>query len=187
MIINRCRYLFRKDISLGKKVSVHSSTFLGSPVKIGDYTNIGRNNLFTGRGMITIGKYCAFGNDIRIITSNHKMTKPGIQVKMYKELFGEDLRESRQVRIGNNVWIGDRVIILPGASIGDGAVVGAGSVVPKDIPPFSVAVGNPAKVKKKRFDEKTISKLKRMRWWDWSRKRMRKNRAFFMSDLEAQK
>lgn len=72
-----------------------------------------------------------------------------------------------EVSIGNDVWIGEDVKILSGVSIGDGAYIGAHSVVTKDVPPYSLAAGNPAQVKKYRFDEEIIRKLLSIKWWDW--------------------
>ena len=68
--------------------------------------------------------------------------------------------------IGNDVWIGEDAVILPGVHIGDGAIIGKGAVVGSDIPPYCVAVGNPAKVVRKRFDEELIELLEETRWWD---------------------
>ena len=68
--------------------------------------------------------------------------------------------------VGNDVWIGQNVTILPGVHIGDGAIIGANSVVAKDVPPYSVVVGNPAEVKKYRFDEGTREFLLKLKWWD---------------------
>ena len=70
--------------------------------------------------------------------------------------------------ISNDVWIGQNVTILPGVHIGDGAVIGADSVVGSDIPPYTIAVGNPCRVIKKRFDDKTIEKQLNLKWWDYS-------------------
>lgn len=72
-----------------------------------------------------------------------------------------------KVIIGNDVWIGLDVLILSGVTIGDGAIVGARSVVTKDVPPYAIAAGNPARVVKYRFDEATIQKLLRIAWWNW--------------------
>lgn len=71
-----------------------------------------------------------------------------------------------EVIIGNDCWIGANVILMGGITIGDGAVVGAGAIVTKDIPPYAIAVGIPAKVIDYRYDEKTIEKLREIRWWD---------------------
>lgn len=70
--------------------------------------------------------------------------------------------------IGNDVWIGSRAIILGGTNIADGAVIGSGSVVTKDIGPYEIWAGNPAKFIRKRFDDQTIEKLLESKWWDWS-------------------
>ncbi len=72
------------------------------------------------------------------------------------------------VVIGNDVWIGMEALILSGVTVGDGAVIGARAVVTKDVPPYSIVAGNPARVIKYRFDEETISNLLIIRWWDWS-------------------
>ena len=69
--------------------------------------------------------------------------------------------------IGNDVWVGERVTFLPGARVGDGAIIGAGAVVAGVVPAYAVAVGNPCRVVKKRFDEQTIRRLLEIRWWDW--------------------
>ena len=70
--------------------------------------------------------------------------------------------------IGNDVWIGQNVTIMPGVHIGDGAIIGTNSVVAKDIPPYAIAVGNPCRVVRKRFDEELIDILLKLRWWDKS-------------------
>ena len=70
--------------------------------------------------------------------------------------------------IGNDVWIGQNATILPGVQIGDGAIIGANSVVGSDVAPYTIVVGNPARIVKKRFDEELISLLLRLKWWDKS-------------------
>ena len=69
---------------------------------------------------------------------------------------------------GNDVWIGQNVTVMPGVHIGDGAIIGTNSVVAKDIPPYSIAVGNPCRVVRKRFDDELIELLLKLRWWDKS-------------------
>lgn len=77
--------------------------------------------------------------------------------------------------IGNDVWLGYNSCILPGVTIGNGAIVGSGAVVTKDIPPYAIAVGSPARVIRFRFDEKQISLLEKVQWWTWSDRRLRKH------------
>lgn len=79
----------------------------------------------------------------------------------------EEVRQGELVEIGNDVWIGANAVILPGVKIGDGAVIGAGAVVTKDVPPYAVAGGVPASVRKYRFRKELVSSFLRIRWWDW--------------------
>ena len=73
-----------------------------------------------------------------------------------------------QIIIGNDVWIGAHATIMGGVKIGNGAVIGAGAVVAKDVPPYAIVLGNPARVIKYRFDEATIEWLQKLRWWNWT-------------------
>lgn len=68
--------------------------------------------------------------------------------------------------VGNDVWIGQNVTIMPGVNIGDGAIIGTNSTVASDIPPYSIAAGNPARVIRKRFDDETIQLLEQLQWWN---------------------
>jgi acetyltransferase-like isoleucine patch superfamily enzyme len=79
------------------------------------------------------------------------------------------------VIIGNDVWIGHEAVILSGARIGDGAVIGAGAVVTKDVEPYSIVAGNPARLIRKRFDDETIRKLLEIKWWDWPVEKINEN------------
>jgi len=87
--------------------------------------------------------------------------------------------------IGNDVWIGDSAIILSGVKIGDGACIAAGSVVTKNVEPFAIVGGVPAKVIKYRFSEETRNLLSELQWWNWSNERIRKNKDFFFTNLNA--
>jgi virginiamycin A acetyltransferase len=77
--------------------------------------------------------------------------------------------------VGNDIWIGQNVTIMPGVHIGDGAIIGANSVVASDIPPYAVAVGNPCRVVRKRFDDEFIAYLLELKWWDWDIERIEAN------------
>lgn len=90
-----------------------------------------------------------------------------------------EIRNNKPVIIGNDVWIGANVIILPGVTIGDGAVLAAGAVVTKDVGPYQIVGGNPAKLIKSRFDEKTICKLQKIKWWNWDHSDIEKNIELF--------
>lgn len=77
--------------------------------------------------------------------------------------------------IGNDVWIGYEAVILAGVTIGDGAIIGTRAVVTKDVPPYTIVGGIPAKSIRKRFDDKIINELLRMKWWDWSEEKIALN------------
>jgi len=153
-------------------------------ITIGDYTRINGKIQIIASGEATIGKYCAIGRDVLIITSNHVVFRASVQLVLYLRMFKYDNVETRgAVEIGSDVWIGDRVVMVPGAKIRDGCVIGAGSVVTKEIPPYSIAVGVPAKVIRSRFPENTVEQLLKIKWWDWEEERIKRNRDFFLADL----
>lgn len=90
------------------------------------------------------------------------------------------------ITIGNDVWIGYEAVILSGVTIGDGAIIGARAVVTRDIPPYTIAAGVPAKPIRRRFDVETIARLEELRWWDWEEEKIRQNIAAIQSgDIEA--
>lgn len=138
---------------------------------------------FIGDKLI-IGKFCAIAKGIEFIMNgaNHRInaitTYPfNIMENDWEKSAPSlsDLKLKGDTIIGNDVWIGQNVTVLPAVHIGDGAIIGANSVVAKDIPPYSVAVGNPCEVKRKRFDENLIEYLLKIKWWDWSAENIFKN------------
>lgn len=153
-----------------------------------DNIECGRNSYhngnFTvkGNGNCKIGSFCAIGQDVKIILSNHNFSYPSIQYSLYNSFFNEypyELKTGNYISIGNDVWIGDNVVILPNVKVGDGVCIGAGSIVTKDIPDYAIVAGNPAKLIKYRFNEKQITYLQKTKWWNWSDEEIIKNRHFF--------
>lgn len=151
---------------------------------IGDNTRINGPVVIRGQEDCFIGKYCAFGYHVTIITTNHDISRPNLQVNLYRYFGFSGLEIAKgPVRIGNNAWIADNVSVLSGVTVGDGCVVGTGAVVTHDLPPFSVATGVPAKVSKYRFEKRIIDQLLKIRWWDWPEERIARNKSFFETDL----
>lgn len=148
--------LYSKMKSVGKNVHIckrYSISALHNVI-LGNHVWIGELFFAKAEGGLSIGSGTIISRNVEIWTANHNYDSADLEMIPYdKRMVG------KPVVIGENVWIGSRVIILPGVTIGEGAVIGAGAVVSKDIPPFAVAGGNPAKVLKYR-DKEIYEKLK---------------------------
>ena len=132
---------------------------------------------FIGDKLI-IGKFCAIAKGVEFVMNgaNHRMdcvtTYPfyimggdwGSAIAPVKE----ELPLKGDTVVGNDVWIGQNVTVMPGVHIGDGAIIGANSVVARDVPPYTIAVGNPCRIVRKRFDDELIELLLQFKWWDKS-------------------
>ncbi len=131
--------------------------------------------------LLIIGKFCAIGRGVEFIMNgaNHRMnsvtTYPfNIMGNGWEKATPEliDLPFKGNTVVGNDVWFGQNVTVLPGIHVGDGAIVAANSTVAKDVPPYTVVGGNPAKLIRKRFDDRMIEYLLNLKWWDWSAKKI---------------
>lgn len=126
-----------------------------------------------------IGRFCSIASHVRINPVNHPMNRVTQHHCTYRrKQFGFDTADDEEIFnwrrqnksvIENDVWIGHGAIIMPGVRIGTGAVIGSGAVVTKDVGPYEIAVGVPARVIKKRFSDGIIAKLLNTAWWDWDR------------------
>ena len=131
----------------------------------------------------SIGKFCSIASHVRINPGDHPMERASQSHFTYRassyfegasdeaDLFAR--RRSKLVTIGHDVWIGHGAIILSGRTIGTGAVIGAGAIVTKDVPDYSIVVGNPARVLRMRFSESAITALRNLQWWDWPHDKLR--------------
>ncbi len=165
-------------------IGIAKGSRLTFPTQIGRGTRINGPIAIKGIHGTEIGQFCGMGTDIDIITNNHNTALMNLQVVLQQTIAGDYPRpEEKPVVIGNNVWVGDRSIILPGVTIGDGAVIGAGSVVTKDVPPFHIYGGNPARMIRKRFDDRIIRMISELRWWDWPVEKMKAHRTLFEMDM----
>lgn len=151
-----------------------------SEAEIGDYSYICEG------GMVwcaTIGKFANIAAYCRINATKHPMWRPTLHHFTYRagdywpdaenetEFF--DWRRENRVTIGHDVWLGHGVTLLPGVTIGNGAVVGAGAVVAKDVEPYMIVGGVPAKPIRERFSRDIAERYEKLAWWDWDHDRLR--------------
>lgn len=163
-----------KSVKLGRYADIGERVILRE-VMVGDFTYFERN----GEGIYAeIGKFCSIAANVRINALEHPMErltthKVSYRPNEYFRYLGVDgefraRRQAQRVAIGNDVWIGHGAVITPGVQIGHGAVIGANAVVTKDVPPYHVVGGVPARFIRKRFDNVVIDRLLELEWWNWS-------------------
>ncbi len=184
----------------GDKQTVYLKNVITDPsITVGDYTmyndfvndpvGFERNNVLyhypINRDRLIIGKFCSIACGAKFLFNSANHTLSSLSTYPFPLFFEEWGLEKRNVAeswdnkgdivIGNDVWIGYEAVIMAGVTIGDGAIIGARAVVTKDVPPYTVAGGIPAKPIKKRYPEETIAALSELKWWDWPEERIAQN------------
>ncbi len=189
--------VFLKNVITNPMIEVGDYTYYDGRGKIEDFEK--ENVLFCLTCRLTIGKFCqlASGTTFLMSDANHDMqgfsTFPFFIFGKTNEACPEwDVRIPEEhkgdTHVGNDVWLGRECVIMAGVTIGDGAIIGARAVVTKDVPPYSIACGNPAKVVKMRFSDGIIEKLLNIQWWNWDYKTITKHiRDIIGADIEALK
>lgn len=157
-------------------------------VHLGDYTYTGMNTVLKH---VSIGKFCAISWDVSCTGNTHDCyslsAHPFDRLASFGFLEKSTGLDNSRITIGNDVWIGAGAKVLPGVTVGDGAVIGAGSVVTKNVLPYSVVAGNPAKIIRMRFDDEIIETLKEVKWWNWPKNTIRENLDLFDGELTEEK
>ena len=167
-----------KSCKLGRHVVIGERVVLHE-VAIGDYSYLERH----GEAIYTqIGKFCSIAANVRINALEHPMErvtthKISYRPNEYFKFHGVDQafrarRRAKPVTIGNDVWIGHGAVIMPGVNIGDGAVIGANAVVTRDVAPYAIVAGVPARRIKDRFPPEVVMRLSALAWWNWSAEKL---------------
>ena len=148
------------------------------------------NSFFPEPPGVTIGRYTSLARTMCAFNQDHPVAWKSTHALFYHPAFGvvnKNLMTYTKLTIGNDVWIGHNATLLSTvSSVGDGAVIAAGSVVFKDVPPYAVVGGNPARVLRYRFDDDTISKLLESKWWEKSIDELRPSLAEFQRPFAAE-
>jgi hypothetical protein len=180
---------------LGEQPYIHPTAIVVD-CHIGSWTEIGPHSTLVETGFgdysytagdadiiyTDVGKFVSIASHVRINPGNHPMGRVTQHHMTYRRKqygFGEsddadvfEWRRAHRCAIGHDVWIGHGATLMPGVHIGIGAVIGAGAVVTKDVDPYTIAIGVPARPLRKRFSEPIIDKLLAIAWWDWDRARL---------------
>ena len=184
----------------GDNQTVYLNAVIKDPqIEVGDYTIYNdfvanpllfeKNNVLyhypIHREKLIIGKFCSIACGTKFLFNCANHTLKSLSTYTFPLFYEEwELEKSNittawdnkgDIVIGNDVWIGYEAVIMAGVHIGDGAIIAARAVVTKDVPPYTIVGGVPARQIRKRFSEDTISSLLDIRWWDWSEEKIKKN------------
>ena len=201
----RLSYL-KKNVKIGEGVLLNRNNYFEGWKVIGincevTTSKIGMGTYIADKSVIRraiIGRFCSIGSNVQTGLGTHPAkvfvsTHPAffsvqkqagfsfVGENTFKEHIFIDDENKYVVEIGNDVWIGSNVIILDGLKIGDGAIIAAGSVVTKDVLPYAIVTGVPAKFLRLRFSEQQIEKLLKIRWWDWDFNKIKANINIFQN------
>ena len=185
--------IYLKNVITNPNIEVGNYTIYNDFVS--DPKEFQKNNVLyhypINQDKLIIGKFCSIACGAKFLFNSANHTLNSLSTYTFPLFFEEWGLEKKKVTdawdnkgdiiIGNDVWIGYEAVIFSGVTIGDGAIIGSRAVVTKDVPPYTIVGGVPARPIRKRFDEATIEKLIRLRWWDWSENKIKDNIAAIQS------
>lgn len=179
--------VYLKNVITDPSISVGEYTMYNDFVN--DPTQFEKNNVLyhypVNHDRLIIGKFCSIACGAKFLFNSANHTLHSLSTypfPLFFEEWGLDRKNiadswdnKGDIVIGNDVWIGYEAVILAGVTVGDGAIIGARAVVTKDVPPYTIVGGVPAKPIRKRFSDDVIARLLELKWWDWSRERIAQN------------
>lgn len=173
-------------ISPKAKVWEHCKVFHSS---LADYSYVGKHSSLVHA---EVGKFCSIASDALIGMGTHTLNKISTSSVFTEAKNGTgqkwvsktEVEPFRKVKVGNDVWIGTRAMVMGGVTIGDGAVVGAGAVVTKDVPPFAIVGGVPAKIIRYRLPEEVIDEVLKHEWWNLPDEQLKEDIQLFQKDVD---
>ncbi len=179
--------VYLKNVVTGPNIEIGNYTMYNDYVH--DPRDFEKNNVLyhypVNGDKLKIGKFCSIACGAKFLFTSANHTLRSLSTYPFPIFFEEWELDAKNICeawdnkgdivIGNDVWIGFEAVILSGVTIGDGAIIGTRAVVTKDVPPYTIVGGIPAKPIRKRFDDETISQLEALNWWDWDEETIRNN------------
>lgn len=179
--------IYLKNVITNENITVGDFTMYNDFVN--DPVQFEKNNVLyhypINNDKLIIGKFCSIGCGAKFLfnSANHTMKSlSSYPFPLFFDEWGLNIKDVAQswdnkgdIIIGNDVWIGYEAVIMAGVTIGDGAVIATRSVVTKDVEPYTIVGGVPAKPIKKRFDDETVNSLLEIKWWDWDKEKIMEN------------
>jgi virginiamycin A acetyltransferase len=191
---DQTRLAFLKNHITRPNIIVGDYTYYDDPAGVANFeANVLYHFDFVGDKLI-IGKFCAVATGVKFIMSGGNHNIEGFSTYPFR-IFGGTWERNLPADfafplrgdtvVGNDVWLGYDALIMPGVKIGDGSIIASRSVVTKDVPPYTIVGGHPARPIRRRFDEPTIAALLEIRWWDWDAEKITRNVAAVIgTDIE---
>lgn len=177
------RLCFLKNIVKNPNISVGDYTYYDDFENVANFEkNVKYHFDFVGDKLV-IGKFCMIASDVTFIMNGANHLSKAVSSYPFA-IFGKDWKDAMEGKtypskgntvIGNDVWIGYNATIMPGVQIGDGAIIASNATVTKNVEPYSIVGGNPAKLIRKRFSDTEISELLALKWWDWPIEKITRN------------
>lgn len=185
-LIKKMHFRSIKDSDVHKTAKIHAGCLIVNS-SLGKYSSIGYDCTVINTH---IGNFCSFGANIKIGGASHPIYWGSTSTifcehrdKFDKKLAYHYYNPAKETKIGNDVWIGDSAMIKAGVTVSNGAVIGTGAVVTKDVGPYEIWAGNPAKCIKRRFDADIIRRLEETQWWSLQDEKI-KEAAIYINDIE---
>lgn len=179
--------VYLKDVITDPNIQVGEYTIYNDFVR--DPREFEKNNVLyhdpVNGDKLKIGKFCSIACGAKFLFTSGNHALKSLSTYTFPIFFKEWDLDPKNIRdawdnkgdivVGNDVWIGYEAVVLSGVTIGDGAIIGTRAVVTKDVPPYTIVGGVPAKPIRKRFDDAVIERLETLRWWDWDEEKIRRN------------
>ena len=198
LLISKCKAIVRRNIAFSSRVEYshisskakvwgHCKVFHSS---LGDYSYVGKHSSLV---YAEVGKFCSIASGTLIGMGTHTLNQLSTSSVFTESKNGTGqkwvartkVEPFRKVKVGNDVWIGTRAMVMGGVTIGDGVVVGAGAVVTKDIPPYAIVGGVPARIIRYRLPERIVDEVLKHEWWNLPDEWLKENIQLFQKDIDA--